>query len=395
MSGSSQSAGSPAIKEYSSYRPYLYTVICLGMTSIAFAFYQIARAHLGYQWMILAAVTVFTSAYTIKIPAANSRISIGDTFFFTNIILYGTPAGVITAALDALVSSARAHSRRRRLQYCLFNVAAISCSARLVGMVFSWAIQRGPLCEKPMPTALQLLFPLAALAFTHYLCNSGSVAAIVALEKRMNIIYIWKDSFLWTSITYFAGAAAAGVIALTMGSMTIEVVGVSIPILLAIYFTYKTYLSKVQEVRSLAYYDKLTALPNRLSFEERLNQTLVSAQGREDRMLALMFLDVDNFKRINDTYGHGVGDLLLKAVAERLTMTLGTSDRDHYHDGKERDTLVGRFGGDEFTILMGGIDNPQQVVNAAQRILEAFSQPFALGGRDLSIAASIGIIGAR
>lgn len=389
MNRSTQSVWRPTSKTHPAFLPFIYAVICLGLTSLASALYQLHQTHIGYQWLILVVLTVVTSPYTIKIPAANSRISIGDTFFFTNLILYGTPAGIITAVADALLSSTRASSQSRRLQYCLFNAAAIACTAQVGGTVFFCAIQRGPLFEKPVPTVVQLLFPLAAMAFTHYLFNTGTIAAVVALEKRKNVITIWRESFLWTSITYFTGAAAAGFIVLTIGNATLEVIGVIIPVVVAIYFTYKTYMKKVQEVRSLAYYDNLTMLPNRLQFEEQLSEALVSAQ-HGDRMVALMFLDLDNFKRVNDTYGHGMGDLLLKGVAGRLTATLGTRDPEVHHDG-EHDVLVGRFGGDEFTILVRGFENPQHVVSTAQRVLEALSKPFSLGGRDLSIAASIGI----
>lgn len=390
MNRSQKAAWRPTGNTHPAFLPYMYAVICLGLISVASAVLHLYQSHIGYQWLILAVVTVVTSSYTIRIPAANSRISIGDTFFFTNLILYGIPAGIITAAVDALLSSVRSNSRARRLQYCLFNVAALAGTAHIGGLVFFSTVHRGPLSAKPVPNAVNLLFPLAALAFTHYLCNSGAVAAIVALEKRRNVVDIWKDSFLWSSITYFAGAAAAGFIVLTVGNATIEVVGVIIPVVLAMYVTYKTYLAKVQEVRSLAYYDNLTTLPNRLQFEEKLNQALAVAQ-KSQRALALMFLDLDNFKRINDTHGHGVGDSLLRAVADRLNKTLCASDYGSRREGWDNEVLIGRFGGDEFTILITGIENPQHVVPAAQRILEAFSKPFVLSGRDLSIAASIGI----
>ena len=391
MNGSTtQSSWRPTGRTHPAFLPYMYAVISLGLIAVASSFYQLYQAHIGYQWLILAVVTVVTSSYTIRIPAANSRVSIGDTFFFTNLILYGTPAGVITAAFDALLSSLRSTSRTRRFQYCLFNASAIACAAHLGGTVFFRSIHRGPLYVKPGPTVEQLLFPLAALAFTHYLCNSGSVAVVVALEKRRNVIKIWKDSFLWSSITYFAGAAAAGFIVSTVGNATIEVVGIIIPVILAMYVTYKTYLAKVQEVRSLAYYDNLTTLPNRLQFEEQLNEALAWAQ-RSNRMIALMFLDLDNFKRINDSYGHGEGDLLLRAVGDRLSTTLGAHNHESHSEGWERDVLIGRFGGDEFTILMTKIENPQQVIPAAQRILDAFSKPFVLSRREITIAASIGI----
>jgi len=391
MSGSADTKPrNPGRSNSPAYYAYLYSVICLGLASIIFAIYQLPQTNIGWKWLILAGLTIISSTCTIRIPATNSKISIGDTFFFTNIILFGTPAGILTAAIDALVSSLRARNRSRRLQYSLFNVAAIAGAAQVSGLVFFWAIGRAPLAERAMPAVTDMLFPLAALAFIHYICNSGSVAIIVALEKHKNIIEIWKDSFLWTSITYFAGAAAAGFIALTIGSITPQVVGITASVVLAIYFTYKTYLDKVQQVCSLAYYDNLTNLPNRILFKEKLNQALAVANSNH-RMLAVMFLDLDNFKRINDTYGHSAGDSLLQCVAARLTSTLRIQDREAQGEIKEQDIVIGRFGGDEFTIVLTGIENPTQVGQIAQRILQAFTSPFSMNGLEISAAASIGI----
>jgi diguanylate cyclase (GGDEF)-like protein len=372
------------------YYVYLYSMIGLGFASIICAVIQLTQMDIGYKWMILAALTVLTSSWTIRIPATNSKISIGDTFFFTNIILFGIPSGIITAVTDALASSLRARNHSRRLEYSLFNVAAIACSAFSSGAVFFLILGQGPLTRSATPPVVNMLLPLAAMAFAQYICNSGSIAMIVALEKRRNIVEIWKDSFLWTSITYFAGAAAAGFIALTVGTITPQVIAVAVPVLLAIYFTYKTYLDKVQQVCSLAYYDSLTQLPNRMLFKERLNQVL-ALPADIGKQTAIMFLDLDNFKRINDTYGHSVGDALLRCVAGRLTSILRIQDRDLQGELKRQEVVIGRFGGDEFTLMLSGIDHPQQAAIVAQRILLAFSTPFALDGKEVSAAVSIGI----
>ena len=362
----------------------------MGLASVVAALIQLPHMQLGYQWLIFAGLTIVTSPCTIRIPGTNSKISIGDTFFFTNVILYGTSAGIITASVDALVSSLRARSRSRRFQYALFNVAAMACSAQIAGMVFFTAIHRGPLFRQGTPAVVDMLFPLAALAFAHYLVNSGSIAIIVALEKNKNIIKIWRDSFLWTSITYFAGAAAGGFIALAIGSITVQVVGVVIPVILAIYFTYKTYLDKVQQIRSLAYYDGLTKLPNRILFKEHLNQAIAMSESC-NQILAVMFLDLDNFKRINDSYGHSVGDSLLRSVASRLTSTLRFQDQDLRIEGRGKNVVIGRFGGDEFTVILTGMETAQEAARVAERILQAFANPFALEGQEVSAAVSIGI----
>lgn len=128
----------------------------------------------------------------------------------------------------------------------------------------------------------------------------------------------------------------------------------------------------------LAHYDALTGLPNRLLFLDRLNQAMVQAQ-RNERLVAVMLLDLDRFKAINDNLGHSMGDRLLRDVAGRLARCV-----------REDDT-VARLGGDEFTILLPEIRYIQDGAIVAQKILDELSQPFDLDGNEVFIGTSIGI----
>ena len=130
--------------------------------------------------------------------------------------------------------------------------------------------------------------------------------------------------------------------------------------------------------RHLAYHDALTGLPNRLLFYDRLRQAMAQAKRRR-QLAALLFLDLDGFKRINDTLGHSVGDLLLQSVAGRLCDCL-----------RETDT-VARLGGDEFTVILNDMTQAQGAATVAQKILNVLSNPYLLKGHELVITASIGI----
>jgi signal transduction histidine kinase/CheY-like chemotaxis protein len=271
--GSDQSKSlSPANAHHPAYLPYLYSVIVLGCAAVVYSLFRLPTMHAGYQWLLLALLTLLTSAYSIQIPGINSKISIGDTFYFTNVILFGIPAGVITAALDALSGSLRASTRARRVQYILFNVATMACSAQIGGSLFFRMLGRDPLFQEPACAPSAILLPLGFLAFTHYLFNSGSVAAIVGLEKRRNVFVIWKDGFLWTSITYFAGAAAAGFIAIVLRTITFQVFLVTVPVLLAVYFTYRTYLDKVSKLNQF-----------QLTLEEKVAERTLELQNAIER----------------------------------------------------------------------------------------------------------------
>ena len=133
-----------------------------------------------------------------------------------------------------------------------------------------------------------------------------------------------------------------------------------------------------EALRQQATHDSLTGLPNRLLFSDRLTQQLAQAK-RDDRSLAVLFLDLDRFKNINDTLGHAVGDQLLQKVVERLTRIL-----------REVDT-VARMGGDEFTIILSDIPSVQGVASIARKVIDVMAEPFALDGREVFVTASIGI----
>lgn len=143
------------------------------------------------------------------------------------------------------------------------------------------------------------------------------------------------------------------------------------------------------EIRKLAYYDVLTNLPNRAYFKELLNHTLNSIK-RNRRQGALFFIDLDNFKRINDTMGHHNGDLLLQHVATTIQKTVRETD-DMVHDSDRLATPLARLGGDEFTLILSEISKPVDAATVAQRLLDALTQPFELDGNEVTVSASIGI----
>ncbi|WP_141248825.1 putative bifunctional diguanylate cyclase/phosphodiesterase, partial [Pseudomonas ogarae] len=137
-------------------------------------------------------------------------------------------------------------------------------------------------------------------------------------------------------------------------------------------------IAYAENVEYLAYHDGLTALPNRSLFSKLLSQSIGEA-SRYHRQLAVLFLDLDRFKQVNDTLGHDAGDQLLKEVALRLKACLRTSD------------TVARLGGDEFVILLPELSDDKDVATTAQKILGAIARPFNLQGQEFRVTASVGI----
>jgi len=133
-----------------------------------------------------------------------------------------------------------------------------------------------------------------------------------------------------------------------------------------------------EEIEFLAYHDTLTSLPNRRLFKERVEHAVFRANRTGDTF-ALLYIDLDKFKYVNDTMGHHTGDVLLMEVTRRLKKTLRKED------------TVSRFGGDEFLILLESTGKSRELEHLIRRILDQFRQPFALENREVTISASIGV----
>ncbi|HEX6105424.1 MAG TPA: EAL domain-containing protein, partial [Gemmatimonadales bacterium] len=146
----------------------------------------------------------------------------------------------------------------------------------------------------------------------------------------------------------------------------------------------------LQQVRTLAYYDSLTGLPNRLSYKERLTRALEQA-SRSGRKVAAFFIDLDHFSRINDTLGHEAGDQLLQQVAARLRLSCREREDEVGLAAHALDPEVARLGGDEFTVIMPGLSDPQDAAKLARRILSSLAHPIGLGGHEVFVTASVGI----
>lgn len=133
-----------------------------------------------------------------------------------------------------------------------------------------------------------------------------------------------------------------------------------------------------EKINYMAHHDNLTGLPNRIQFRQRLNEAMARSR-RNEKLLALLFLDLDNFKRINDSLGHDVGDALLQEAAERLKASIRETDN------------VSRLGGDEFTVILENINHVNNVIAIAQKLVHTISRPFVIGDHTLHVTVSIGI----
>jgi diguanylate cyclase (GGDEF)-like protein len=143
-------------------------------------------------------------------------------------------------------------------------------------------------------------------------------------------------------------------------------------------------------LRHLAYFDTLTSLPNRRLFTEQLS-LLLKLAARNKQQVALLLLDLDNFKRVNDSLGHRAGDELLREVGDRLANSVRDSDVVHRNADDEARMDLSRMGGDEFTLVLNQLDHAEGAGRVAARLAQAIARPFSLDGEEVIITCSIGI----
>jgi diguanylate cyclase (GGDEF)-like protein/PAS domain S-box-containing protein len=136
-----------------------------------------------------------------------------------------------------------------------------------------------------------------------------------------------------------------------------------------------------EQLTFAAYHDALTGLPNRVLFVERVERALSRVRsGAEDKRVAVLFVDLDHFKRVNDTHGHSSGDALLRVAVARLQRSLRAGD------------LLARLGGDEFTVLLEGVRSIEEASAIARRVAQSLEEPFSIGGVEMFVTASVGIV---
>ncbi|MGH9945876.1 MAG: putative bifunctional diguanylate cyclase/phosphodiesterase [Pyrinomonadaceae bacterium] len=509
---------------------YNWVIIVLGAGALAITIPLVNLADLGFPFLIFGLVTlVVASRIVVRIPKIDGHISVSDTFIFLSILLFGGEAGIILATFDGVVASARLAKSKTTF---IFNIAVYALSAFVTVWSLRVVFGRMPsMAQREFTT--EYVIAICLMAVVQYVVNSGLIAVAVALRENKPIWKMWVDSFLWTSLTYFAGASAAGIIAKLVGIVGIYAFLAGLPIVAVVYFTYTTYLKNVEAaalqanlaekhvnelshhiaeqeriaqalkeseqyfrnafdhaagmavvgtdgkwlqvneslckmlgysktellkltfqnitdpadlgidlahfqsllenkettyqlekrfshkfgttlwvlqsaslirdndgkprhvifqiqnisdrklaedlIRHAAFHDALTGLPNRTLFTDRLSMAIERAKRSSDFKFAVLFLDLDRFKVLNDSLGHDSGDKLLVDLSRRLEKCVRTVDS------------VARLGGDEFVILLDGIVSIVEATTIAERIQESLKTPFDFEGQKFFTTASMGI----
>jgi HD-GYP domain-containing protein (c-di-GMP phosphodiesterase class II) len=202
-------------------------------------------------WLLLAALTLLSGSATVRLPSVPATISISETFVFTSVILYGPSAGALIVALDGLIISCWFSKRRRELHRIFFNMAAPALSIWVAASVYQAFPGVAPLVSSsasaPTPDLPTLIGPLAVFTLTHFLINSWLIAVAVSFETTRRPFDIWRHDFLWLSLNYFGGASVSALLAVYTRNVDFAYVGIIIPLLLILYFTFKIPMARVED----------------------------------------------------------------------------------------------------------------------------------------------------
>jgi signal transduction histidine kinase/CheY-like chemotaxis protein len=225
------------------FGPFLWIVTGCGSLAFLFSASQLDFGQFDSRFALLVGMALLlTSRITIPIPRFSSQISVSDTFVFLVLLLYGGPAAVVLGGVEAFLSSLR-FSRRPKI--LAFNWASAAVSVFITSSVLEF-IFGSVVALRARPTTVSFVAAICTMALTHYITNSGIVAIGAALKTDQPIWQTWRKHYLWTSITYFAGACAAGVIAGLVYFIGVYAFAITLPIIAIIFLTYRTYLRNVE-----------------------------------------------------------------------------------------------------------------------------------------------------
>jgi signal transduction histidine kinase/ActR/RegA family two-component response regulator len=215
----------------------------LGGVACVLSLFFLPVERLDRRFFMLAALTLVVGARcSIRIPRVSAHISVSDTFTFLTILLFGGEAAVVVAALDGLFTSMRFSRNPRTI---CFNAAVVALSTFAAAEMLHWAVGDISLLSGGAYTAT-LVASLFVLTLCQYALNSGLVALAGALKAGQPFVRHWRQNYLWTSVTYFAGASAAGIIVKLIEFVGFYAFAGSLPVIAIVYFTYYTYLKNVE-----------------------------------------------------------------------------------------------------------------------------------------------------
>jgi len=221
---------------------YMWSLVIFGSAVVLLSLYELPFDRIDFRFAILSLMVVGSSLVAVRIPRVSGRITVADTFIFLTMLLYGGAAAILMSALEGVCTTLLISKKPRTI---LFNSAILATSTFLTTAVLTWSV--GP-ATTVVDTGFSATFFIAIclMALIQYVANSGLIAVEKSFKIGESIWHTWKVYYLWTSVTYFAGASAAAIVASLIKTYGFYAVIATFPIVIIIYFTYQIYLKNIE-----------------------------------------------------------------------------------------------------------------------------------------------------
>jgi putative nucleotidyltransferase with HDIG domain len=227
-------------------RLYLGAVILAGTGLAAYSAREVYFRDGWNDWMVLAALTLLTGSFTVKIPGLLARISVSDAFVFASVLAFGPEVATVIVAIDSIVATFWMRPEHRSILRSLFNLATVALSIWVASHSFYWLTGTVPGENLPLS---QLVVPLFTLAALYFLINSWLVAFALSFEKEISVVGLWWENFPWLSLNYFGGVSVAALLVSHSSSIDLNTVGIILPLLVITYLTYRTSLARLADAQ--------------------------------------------------------------------------------------------------------------------------------------------------
>lgn len=403
---------------------YLSLLFPMGVAALAWAVWRFPVERVNAPLIVLSIVTIFFGSYLrIQLPRTKIHLTVSDALIFLSLLMYGAEIAVLLAVLEAAFTSI--NFRRQGVAIKPKTVAINILIAAVSGGVTAFAVGTvfgsSEIIIGGFGTT-SFFWALTVMALSQFLANSILVAAFVAIKSESTIWRVWNEYCLNALVMYVSGAAMAGTSAWALTQINFALFAAVAGFFALVYMTYRRYVDDVkttaaqaekaehnraddaeqhivelkhyveeleksskalrwsrEKFRQAAYHDALTGLPNRNFFIDAIETLLDRGRAGQEVDFAVLFLDLNRFRTINDSLGHSTGDRVIRHTAKRLSEMTNEGD------------IVGHFGGDEFAFILNEINTPEKAEAFAEKIANCIAEPFRFKSRNVYTSVSIGI----
>jgi diguanylate cyclase (GGDEF)-like protein/putative nucleotidyltransferase with HDIG domain len=230
-------------------RVYVAIIVAAGAATVLQSLLELYYNPIGWNWLILAALTLVSGSATVRLPGLPATFSVSETFVFTSVILFGPAVGTLTVALDALVISLWSYHRKGQPLYkSLFNVCALPLTLWLAALISLELAGFEPLIQSKEPIRInQFIWPLLGFTIAYFSLNSWIIAFAIALEMRLAPFKIWRENFVWLSLNYVGGASVAILLVTYTRNLDFTYLALIAPLLVVMYFTFSMSMGRVED----------------------------------------------------------------------------------------------------------------------------------------------------